>query len=478
MSNARLIEAQRLIAEGQPAAAIDLLRPHLDGARSFEPAHALSLEALVRMGDRRTADALLLRALDLKPEQPDALDALAFYARLLDRHELSNDLYRRAAEAAGDDGQLWYNLATSERSLGRLTEAAEACERALSLEPDRFPAVLLRSELTRATATSNRVAALQIQLAAERSDAGRMFIAYALGKELHDLGRYAEAFAAFTVGARVRRETLRYDVGEDEHKLARIRTAFPKDLRAGGSGGRARHIFIIGLPRSGTTLTERILGALPGVRSNGETNNFSTALLRAAPAGPGDIFDRCAAASPSAVGQAYEAIAAFDGFEGAIIEKLPMNYIYLGPIAEALPDARLIWLRRHPLDSCFAMFRTLFGEAYPFSYDFEDLARYYAAYERLMAHWQATLGERLYEIDYEDLVARPHRVGQALAGHCGLPWTDQATDITRNRNASLTASAAQVREPIHERSAGLWRHYAEELKPLADRLRALGVSVD
>lgn len=438
--------------------------------------HALALDALLRLGRHREATEVFDVAYSLGAPTPDALDALAFYARRLDRHELSNALYRRAAEAAQTDGQLWYNLATSERSLGRLNAAAEACERALALEPDRFGAVLLRSELLRATPQANHVVELQTRLAGDAGNAARMFLAYALGKELHDLERYDEAFDAFALGARSRRQSLRYDVAEDERKLARIQDAYPDQAPVSTAPSRpARHVFIVGLPRSGTTLTERILGGLPGVRSNGETDNFATALLRAAPPEGGDVFTRCARADAVQVAAGYEALASPEGDPGAILEKLPMNYLYLGAVSRALPDARIVWLRRRPLDNCFAMFRTLFGEAYPFSYDFGDLARYYAAYARLMDHWRATLGERLLPIDYESLVGDPRSVAPRLAEHCGLPWTEAALEITNNRTASLTASAAQVREPIHARSAGLWRQYERQLGPLVQALRRAGV---
>ena len=471
-----LTRARRLLAEGRVEAAWAMLGPEIQGATSVHAGHSLALEALLRLGRRREALDVFDAACALHAPSPDALDALAFYARRLDRHELSNALYRSAAEAARDEAQLWYNLATSERSLGRLTAAAEACERALALEPQRFGAVLLRSELLRATPASNRVGELQARLAAETGGAGRMFLGYALGKELHDLGRYDEAFDAFALGAQARRRSLRYDVADDERKLARIQASYAGLAPDSAAPSRpARHVFIVGLPRSGTTLTERILGALPGVHSNDETDNFATALLRSAPPEGGDVFARCARADPAEVAETYDALAAPDSTAGTILEKLPMNYLYLGAIARALPDARIVWLRRDPLDGCFAMFRTLFGEAYPFSYDFEDLARYYAAYARLMAHWTATLGERLLAVDYEALVADPAAVAPRLARHCGLPWTDAALEITNNRSASLTASAAQVREPIHSRSAGLWRRYERHLRPLAEQLRRAGV---
>jgi len=153
-----------------------------------------------------------------------------------------------------------------------------------------------------------------------------------------------------------------------------------------------------------------------------------------------------------------------------------LNYLYLGAIAQALPAARILLVSRVPLDSCFAMFRTLFGQAYPFTYDFEDLARYYAAYARLVQHWRDVLGPVLLEVRYDELVADPETVSARAAAHCGLAWNAGALDITRNDSVSTTASAAQVRRPIYKSSSGRWRRYHAQLAPLIEALRTCGIA--
>jgi hypothetical protein len=223
-------------------------------------------------------------------------------------------------------------------------------------------------------------------------------------------------------------------------------------------------------------LLERILTGLPQVRSNGETENFSRALLGAS-RGAGDVFDRAAGADPQEVAAAYLRVAGPRAPHERVIEKLPMNYLYLGAIHRALPGATILLVRRSPLDSCFAMYRTLFGEAYPFSYDFDDLGRYFAAYERLIDHWRLVVGADLHEVVYEDLVREPARVGAAIAAQCGLPWRDEALEIQHNRSVSLTASAAQVRRPIYGTSSGRWRHYHRHLTGLIETLRRHGVAL-
>ena len=182
-------------------------------------------------------------------------------------------------------------------------------------------------------------------------------------------------------------------------------------------------------------------------------------------------------ADPRVVAAAYARFANPASVNERIIEKLPMNYLYVGAIHRALPDAPILLIKRSALDSCFAMYRTLFGDAYPFSYDFEDLGRYYAAYDGLVTHWRALLGDRLHEVVYEDVVREPKRLGASIAGHCGLVWNDAAIDIQKNQSVSWTASAAQVRRPIYGSSSGRWRHYRRHLTPLIAALQDRNITV-
>ena len=465
---------------GRLEEALVLAEQVVAGARICSPGHGFLASLLLKLGRAADAERVVDEALALDTGVADAYDGLAYVSMAMGRHERANSLYRRAAEIAPLVPRFWYNLAGSERSLGRLAEAEAACDRSIAIDPAQYPTYLLRSELRVQSREANHIAELQAQLARSNLEhRARVFLGYALAKELDDVGRYDEAFQWFAAAAAARRSRLAYEVAADERKLARIAEVYPENsfapprqahLQPPQPVDSSRYVFIIGLPRSGTTLVERILTGLPQVRSNGETENFSHALLASAQ-GSGDVFQKAAAANSDAVGAHYERLANSGQAAGLIIEKNPMNYLYAGAIHRALPDAKILLIKRSPLDSCFAMYRTLFGDAYPFSYDFADLGRYYAAYERLMNHWRQILGERLHEVVYEDLVREPMRIGAVIANHCGSVWSDSAVDIQNNRSVSLTASAAQVRRPIYGSSSGRWRHYRRHLGGLIAALR-------
>jgi tetratricopeptide (TPR) repeat protein len=471
------LQAYHLMRSGHFADALPLAEQAIVGRQACVPAHGMLAMILLQLGRALEAEMVISRALEYGNGTADAYDGLAHVSMLLGRHDRSNALYRRVVELAPKEPRFWYNLASSERSFGRLLLAEAACDRAIALDPTQYASYLLRSELRVQSPDVNHVEELRRQLARLAiDDRAQVPLAYALAKELDDLRQYDEAFRWFFHAAATRRRHLAYDVAVDERKMRRIIESFPTEsLKSSSVADSGRFIFIVGLPRSGTTLLEHILTGLPDVRSNGETDYFARALIAASPAGPDDEFARAADAIPEDVASRYRALANPMASGAAIIEKLPMNYLYLGAIHRALPNSKLLLIKRSPIDSCFAMYRTLFGAAYPFSYDFEDLARYYAAYDRLVAHWRACLGGALHEVTYEELVKNPSHVGAAIAGYCGLQWQAQAIEVDKSATVSLTASAAQIRRPIYGSSSGRWRHYRDQLEPLKQALIHRGV---
>jgi tetratricopeptide (TPR) repeat protein len=256
------------------------------GARVCLPEHGFLASVLLKLDRVEEAEQVIVRAAELATGVADAYDGLAYVSMLLGRHDRANALYRRATEVSPQDPRFWYNLACSERSLGRLIEAEGACDRAIALDAMHYPTYLLRAELRVQSTDANHIVQLQALLDRPSIEhRARVFLGYALAKELDDVGRFEEAFRWFATAARARRSRLAYDVATDERKLKRIAEVYAPEAPGTATahpGDSAHYIFIVGLPRSGTTLVERILTGLPGVRSNGETDNFSRALLAAA----------------------------------------------------------------------------------------------------------------------------------------------------------------------------------------------------
>jgi tetratricopeptide (TPR) repeat protein len=475
-----LREAVRLMQAGRFEDALGPARQAVAESPVCSTAHGLLARLLVGLGQRQEAEIVVMSALSEPAGKADAYDALAFVSMQLGSHQRASLLYARAAALQPHDPRFWYNLASSERSLGRLLEAEAACDRAIEADRHHYQSYLLRSELRTQNESRNHIDEMQ-RLLTDRIAADRavIFLGYALGKEFDDLGRYAEAFTRFTRAASARRKKLVYDVAEDERKLRRIAEVYPAPKESDASLVEVSKscVFIVGLPRSGTTLIERTLTRLPHVRTNGETDNFVRALGMSAAQGPDDIFARFALADPRLVAERYLKSADALGSD-KVVEKMPLNYLYLGAIQAALPASIPLLVTRSPLDSCFAMYRTLFAHAYPFTYDFDDLARYYAAYEALTNHWHRLFGDWLVDVGYEEFVKQPTRTGKNIANAIGAEWRDDAIQIEKNQAPSTTASAAQIRRPIYHTSIGRWRHYRSQLAPLVSALRRAGVTVN
>jgi hypothetical protein len=283
----------------------------------------------------------------------------------------------------------------------------------------------------------------------------------------------------------MKRRHMRYDVETDLQIIAKIAEVYG----AGKFDGRPQGcsspdpIFIVGMPRTGTTLVERILGSHSSVHSAGELNHFSLELIRLErrandrPAASRlDFVARTADLDFRALGDAYLASTRplRDG-RPYFIDKLPFNFLYAGLIHLALPQAKIINLQRHPMDTCYAVYKQLFKDAYPFSYDLEELGRYYVAYHRLMQHWNAVMPGVMHTVWYEDVVADVEGETRRLLDYCGLPWEDQCLRYYQNPRSSTTASALQVRQPIYDTSVGRWRAYARQLEPLRLQLERAGI---
>ena len=398
------------------------------------------------------------------------------------RHADAWRCYERAVAAAPGDPRARYNRAAAAIAVGRLEEAEQDLTAVIARNPHDYDAWQNRSNLRRQTPQDNHITALSGLLEnGVRHPSGEVQLCYALAKEYEDLGEYDTSFHFLKRGADCRRRMLAYDVEHDLAVLQRLTELFDRDYAARVRGGQERRgpLFVMGLPRSGTTLVDRILGSHSAIESLGEINDFALSLTRLAGATDKQgLLDASVTLDMDALGDAYvQSARRYGSCSELFIDKTPANYLYLGLIAKALPAAVVIHVHRHPVDSCFAMYRTLFRMGYPFSYDLDDLARYYIAYHRLMQHWRETFPGLFLDVAYEELVEEQEPVSRRLVAHCGLDWEEECLRFENNGAPVATASAAQVRQPIYRDALARWRRYERQLEPLIGRLADAGIEI-
>lgn len=428
-------------------------------------------------GRREEARAAALALSREVLDDPVALQRLAELLGHIGDHDLALSLYRQAGALVPDDPRTLYNLASAQIATGRHEEARRTLDRVIALDPGDADAWHNRATLRAATPEDNDIEALAAALTRAGEGPSAIPLGFALAKELEDLGRHEESFAVLSAAAGRRRARLSYRVETDLAMMAQLASVFDRAWAEDGrSGAEGAPIFVLGLPRTGSTLTDRILAAHSQVASLGEIPDFSLAMMRLAGEGPREtLVNRAAAIEPAALGEAYlRRLAGYGAAQARLVDKTPSNFLNLGLILKSLPGARIVHLRRDPVDACYAIYKTLFRMGYPYSYDLEDLGRYYAAYRRLMEHWAGLFPGRILELSYEALTADQEGETRRLLDFCGLGFEAACLDFHRAAGPAATASAVQVRQPLHSRSVGSGRRLAG-LEPLAAVLRREGV---
>lgn len=426
------------------------------------------------------------RAAALAPADPLTLDTLGVVYSQCNAYDKAAGMFRRVVAAEPARASYRFNLATALLFNGELAAAEQELEQCLALDPRFWKAHLTLAQLRKQTPADHHVERLQGLLSEAGADhTAALYLHLALAKEHEDLGDHPRAFDHLVSGKAAGRRTRGYDPADDRALFDAIMANAP--AQAGAAGYRsAEPIFVFGMPRSGTTLVERILSSHPRVLSAGELQNFGAVLKRASGSGTprlvdADTLERARELDWRALGEAYvRSTRPLTGARPRFVDKLPHNFLYAAHIAAALPDARMICVRRDPMDTCLSNFRQLFALTspyYDYSFDLLDTGRYYLLFDRLMAFWRDRLPGRILEIDYEALVDAQEDSTRRLLAFCGLEWEEACLRFEDNAAPVATASAVQVRSPIYRSAMKRWKRYEPQLAELRRLLEAGGVPV-
>jgi tetratricopeptide (TPR) repeat protein len=522
VSDPDLVRAADALCAGRVAEAEPILRYALARRPADVAALWMLAEAASRAGRNSEAETLLGRCLELAPGFTSARYAYAMVLnwrnrteetlvqadRLLQaepgnpifRHLRATSLLRlgedRAAaeayasvlEAHADQPLTWMSYGHALKTIGRQAEAIAAYRRSLELDPKLGEAWWSLANLKTVRFDASDIAAMEAGLArGDLPEADRLQLHFALGKALEDAGHYDTAFAVYARGNAIQRRRVDYDPAETTGQMRRAKALLSAPFfaaRAGQGSPRPDPIFIVGLPRSGSTLIEQILASHSQVEGTQELPYIPALAARlggrARRESESAYPDVLAALGPqelAELGEEYLSRAQIHRKTDRLffVDKLPNNFAHTGLIHLILPKAKIIDARRHPLGCCFSAFKQYFAVGQAFSYDLADVGRYYRDYVELMAHFDAVLPGRMHRVIYERMVVEPEAEVRRLLDHCGLPFEPGCLKFYENDRAVRTASSEQVRQPIFTDAADHWRNFEPWLEPLK---QALGPVLD
>jgi tetratricopeptide (TPR) repeat protein len=456
---------------GDGRAALAALHSAVLLAPELAEAHALAGDLLLSTGQRAEAASAYERASAASPATTPGRLCAAKALVLRDRHAEAEERLRQLIARDGSCAEAHLVLGHVLTDSGRFDESAASFERTLALDPCSAPAYHgLVSSRRLTEADWPLVARITARLdAADHSAHQRMTLHFAAGKALHDLKSYPVAIEHFDAANRIRRQLAPFDRRDFERRIDRLIARFTRDFfedHAGLGAAEETPVLVLGMPRSGTTLIERIVSSHPGVAGGGELpfwRERGGEWVEAEPANLAGVADGLRAD--------YLRLLRGIGPDALrVTDKMPFNFLWVGLVHALFPRARIIHCRRNPVDTCLSIYQTQFSQNWAFASERGDLAAYYRQYLRLMDHWRAVLpSDRLLEIDYEEATAAPEATARRLIAFCGLAWDAACLEPERNPDAVKTASKWQARQPIYRTSVERWRHY----EPWIGELREL-----
>lgn len=419
-------------------------------------------------------------------DQAETLDTIGNVFSRVGRHLEANRAFSQAASLAPSNADIQFNLGSSHKFVGRFSEARAAYEKAISTRPNFYRAHWALSELVEATPDVNHIEKLEKELGSDRlSPTDKQYVGHALAKEYEDLGEYETAFKYLEL-SKSYGKSGRDTPNDDREIFEAITRVCTREFCAEDLDGHSSRepIFIVGMPRTGTTLIESILSTHQDVFAAGELAEFGRAVKRASQSTSRRLLDcqtveRAGTLNFTDLGAAYiEGARPFAGGTRHFIDKLPANFLYAGFIKRALPNAKIICLRRNPLDTCLSNFRCLFSRSspyYDYTYDLLDTGNYYLKFDALVRHWERVLGANFRVVCYEDVVSDLEAQARKLLEFCNLCWDPSVLKFEDRDTPVATASAVQVRRRINSKPIGRWKSYRTQLEPLIKLFESCGI---
>ncbi|MGJ8562337.1 MAG: tetratricopeptide repeat-containing sulfotransferase family protein [Alphaproteobacteria bacterium] len=441
--------------------------------------HAAHAKALMALGRQEEAKARADIAAKVGTKDAFVSDMIGTVYSRSGRHDMALPLFKQAVKINPKWPIFQFNLGVSAQFTGDLKTAKAAYTKAVALDPKFYQAWFSLVSLGTQTPEDNHQPALETLFAQASQDAeGQLLLGHAIAKTLEDMGQFAESLTWLERAKAARKNQIPYPVQDMKQMFAAAKTAAPKPQSARKTGGGVTPIFIAGLPRTGTTLVDRIISSHANAHSAGELDLFAKILegrTQTHRAQSAQFFRSAQDSDLAQIGSLYEQqIQNLAGSKTHLIDKTPMNFFYAGLISQALPDARIIVLRRGAMDSCLSNYRQMFAPGdrrFDYALDLENTAAYYREFDALMTHWRGALQDgRFLEVRYEDIVHGQEAQTRRLLDFCGLDWDPACLDFHENKAPVDTASSVQVRQPLYSKSIDRWKQYGENLRGLKTAL--------
>ncbi|RIX27457.1 sulfotransferase family protein [Sphingomonas edaphi] len=472
-------KAMRMLAElawriGRPRDAEHLLRRAVEVAPGFTAAKAQLALVLGRMGRPAEAMPLLDELFEVDGEDLSHLNLKAATVARLGDFDEAIQIYEGVLQRAPNQPRVWLSYGHMLKTIGRKEEGIAAYRRAIALNPDLGEAWFSLANLKTVKFDEADVAAMEQALKQDGlRDEDRFHLDFALGKAMHDAGRTDEAFGHFVKGNALRRKSQPYNAAETAAAVDRTIATFTREaFKEQGKGGcpSTDPIFIVGMPRAGSTLVEQILSSHSLVEGTSELPDMP-ALARQVEGYPKAAL-KLSVEERTAIGEEYLRRVSVQRRTDKpyFIDKLPNNWLYVPFIQLVLPNATIIDARRHPLGCCFSNFRQHFARGQAFTYNLSDVGRYYADYVRLMSHVDDVLPGRVHRVIYEQMVGDTEHEIRALLDYAGLKFEPACLSFHETERAVRTASSEQVRRPIYRDATEEWQRYELHLGALKDAL--------